>query len=86
MHLRKTGICSQEDILITAGPGRCRVLTEASGHGEMSVNNKAGRDRKKWKTERMQNKTGLYILTDANCELEDTPVNVCYPKKTTGST
>lgn len=33
----------------------------------------------------MQNKTGLYILTDANSELEDIPVNVCYPKLATGS-
>lgn len=60
-------------------------MTEVSGHGKVLVNNKAGRDGKKWKTERMQNKTGLYILTDANRELEDIPVNVCYPKKPTGS-
>jgi len=39
LHLR---VC-QEDILITVGPGRNSVLTEASGHGEVLVNNKTGR-------------------------------------------
>lgn len=34
----------QEDILIRVGPGRNSVLTEASGHGEMLVNNKTERE------------------------------------------